>query len=676
MNHSLSVRCTLSFPVHLLGLFVAAGLTPPSASQDRCERVGQFIGTSGAVHTAFFGSVRVDEASGPNGPVPFRLADCDNDGQPDLAIDWSLAGAAPFATVDFGAACGANGPLPRRVTLRLLAGDVVLRAFDASGSLLANAAGGPLFGVQDLELEGAGIARVEVEGGQMCLVAVCWSCGEGPALLTPPVPAVREFTRADANGDGAVDISDPVSVLGALFLGDEEPDCFDAADANDSGALDLSDAVYTLQFLFLGGPPPRPPFPQLGIDPTVDALDCGPHYFVAQLDPAAMISRALAGGPVQIDLGGQEVEVKLVLEDIFDYGCELFANFPGVCRSVPADFVFPFSGEVIGAEGSSHVRLTLTRSALTGYVELGDEVWVIEPLRDYVAGAAAGEYLVYRAGDIEGVLDYGEDFIRVSLAGGGAGAGDGGGAGDILPHDPLFVRVAMVADLEYIDLFNRIGLMDWRAQQVAVINAVNGIYRTANTTLRIRGHFQFDTIDLFFRGRNTCELLSELDEFWSSTFDDLRSLARRRGMRIDLAHLTSGKFLEGITIGQGFEPGVYSVSQHNFSSGEVCFRGRGGGRDGHVSCGPNYDVTLIVAHEIGHNLNAAHESADRVCVRRGPSRCHNHRHTVMWGTIQRDMFHAFSQGFVDRDHNNAARIRQHILIEREVDFAPFEGTCE
>ena len=85
------------------------------------------------------------------------------------------------------------------------------------------------------------------------------------------------FHRGDPNADGREDISDALSVLGALFLGGPALGCEKSADANDSGGLDLSDPVYFLNYLFLGGPAPRPPFSECGIDPTADGLGCDFH---------------------------------------------------------------------------------------------------------------------------------------------------------------------------------------------------------------------------------------------------------------------------------------------------------------------------------------------------------------------------------------------------------------
>lgn len=82
------------------------------------------------------------------------------------------------------------------------------------------------------------------------------------------------FIRGDANRDGLVDLSDSLTTLGWLFLGDRKPSCDDAADANDDGALAVSDAVYMLAHLFSGGSPPPAPWPDHGDDPTPDTLGC------------------------------------------------------------------------------------------------------------------------------------------------------------------------------------------------------------------------------------------------------------------------------------------------------------------------------------------------------------------------------------------------------------------
>jgi cohesin domain-containing protein/dockerin type I repeat protein len=85
------------------------------------------------------------------------------------------------------------------------------------------------------------------------------------------------FIRGDANRDGAVDISDPISVIEYLYLGGPAPTCMDAADADDNGQVELTDAVVVLSSLFLGTAVISQPYPSQGADLTSDdALDCKP----------------------------------------------------------------------------------------------------------------------------------------------------------------------------------------------------------------------------------------------------------------------------------------------------------------------------------------------------------------------------------------------------------------
>jgi hypothetical protein len=103
-------------------------------------------------------------------------------------------------------------------------------------------------------------------------------CGAGPdhgAHEMGECPAsAPSFRRGDVNADGSLDLSDPLSLLGFLFLGGGPLPCQSSGDADDGGGLDLTDAVFILTHLFLGGGSPPPPFAGCGQDPTPDTLDC------------------------------------------------------------------------------------------------------------------------------------------------------------------------------------------------------------------------------------------------------------------------------------------------------------------------------------------------------------------------------------------------------------------
>jgi hypothetical protein len=83
------------------------------------------------------------------------------------------------------------------------------------------------------------------------------------------------FRRGDANDDGAVDIADPIALLGYLFSGGALT-CREAADANDDGAVDIGDGVALLGFIFAGGDAPPLPYPNCGFDAGQE-LGCSFH---------------------------------------------------------------------------------------------------------------------------------------------------------------------------------------------------------------------------------------------------------------------------------------------------------------------------------------------------------------------------------------------------------------
>jgi hypothetical protein len=119
-------------------------------------------------------------------------------------------------------------------------------------------------------------ADLDGDGHQDLAIPYRSGVGEGIFVIFGPIVSQvsASFVRGNANDDASVDISDAVSILGFLFLGDAPPRCLDAADTDDDGVHVITDAVYLLAHLFIGGPAPPPPFPEPGTDLTADALDC------------------------------------------------------------------------------------------------------------------------------------------------------------------------------------------------------------------------------------------------------------------------------------------------------------------------------------------------------------------------------------------------------------------
>lgn len=82
------------------------------------------------------------------------------------------------------------------------------------------------------------------------------------------------FLRGDADGDGRVTLDDAIHIAHYLYLGTPPLGCLDAFDADDNARLDVVDVVFLARLLFHGGSPCPEPYPEAGIDPTADAVEC------------------------------------------------------------------------------------------------------------------------------------------------------------------------------------------------------------------------------------------------------------------------------------------------------------------------------------------------------------------------------------------------------------------
>ena len=108
--------------------------------------------------------------------------------------------------------------------------------------------------------------------------------GEGPSSgelsATPSASAELIFRRGDADGNGALELTDVIRSLNFKFVGGEQNiiACPDAADVDDNGLLELTDDIRSLNFQFVGveGTLPESPGPfNCGPDVNEDSLpDC------------------------------------------------------------------------------------------------------------------------------------------------------------------------------------------------------------------------------------------------------------------------------------------------------------------------------------------------------------------------------------------------------------------
>jgi hypothetical protein len=153
--------------------------------------------------------------------------------------------------------------LPQGVSVRLVWEAVVAYTqvrISRDGTLIATVVSGEREFTDTVS--GAGSFTYEVVGAVDAAVSPPAACTVDVASSNVP------FIRGDANGDGIVNLADPVFSLSYIFKGGREPPCMEAANANDDAELNLADVIYNIDYIFREMSAPPAPFPACGVDPN------------------------------------------------------------------------------------------------------------------------------------------------------------------------------------------------------------------------------------------------------------------------------------------------------------------------------------------------------------------------------------------------------------------------
>lgn len=378
-----------------------------------------------------------------------------------------------------------------------------------------------------------------------------------------------------------------------------------------------------------------------------------PHirrHKVVRLPLAEIEARARAGEPFELPLGTTRLEVVVQPRPVTTETAAIIGGRAGADGPAhppkPVGEVVTFAGSVAGAK-DSQVRLTITDTWLRGYVLTGDDWWFIEPLRKFRLDAQLDEYLVYRTRDLRFRLEFGNDYKPRKVEDKQEGGLDP-------PHrvNPI-VPVAMVHDEQYH------AQADGRPYdyQQSLINDVNGLYSQIDVEFRIS---VFIWTYNWLTSTNADRMLDQVEDAVRTLWTDLRPVANRRAFGTEVAHATTGKNLDGNTLGLAWQPGVYGLSQQ-----QLIWLGGGGLFGG----GPNlaFQNMMIAAHELGHNFNGAHNEADEWCVAHFLW-CWDFVRTLMWPTFYGDNVPRFSDGSRNASRNNANRVSTNMASGRNGNF--------
>lgn len=399
---------------------------------------------------------------------------------------------------------------------------------------------------------------------------------------------------------------------------------------------------------------------------------CVKKYSVTSLNPAEIKKKADAEEPFSIRIGERVIEMTVKPDPLLDEDCEIIEiKDEKEIRGKLKD-VFTYTGKVAGFEEGGDVRLTISEDFLSGYILVDDDWWFIEPLKKFRMDADVTDFIVYRTKDLKFKMNVDGDVQQQKVEtvdpnklpeGSGYIEAPPSGSPAPGPHKvgPEIGLVA-VADCEYHKQAKWTGA-EWYVHQCAVIHTVNGIYCSQigcffKIKAWILAYKQLDSSD-------ASKLLDQLGSLVKNKWGDLRLVNVRQAKKTEVAHLTSGKNLDGNKLGMAWRPGVSGLSQQ-----QLIWIGGGGGLWG----GPpnlTFQNMMLAAHELGHNFEGRHSHAVKWCAKKMwffGWHCVDYVRSIMWPSFYDDNLKIFSRGKKDPNHNNNKRMKNNMANERHVNY--------
>ena len=318
---------------------------------------------------------------------------------------------------------------------------------------------------------------------------------------------------------------------------------------------------------------------------------------IVYLEPARALQAKPVTGKAREDLSFEAFGKRFDLQ--LEPNARLAAAIPAGRNDLVA-----LQGHIAGLPGS-WVRLTRTRLGLSGLVADGREVYAVEPAGEVAALAdpsltppLAGT-VVYRLADA--LLDPREASCGT--------VADGQPATALALYQSLGTELAPLASTVVDRQLDVAAVADYELFQawgaatidfmLARLNVVDGLF-AAQVGIRIHvgSTFVFQSAQDPFTATAAPDLLQQLAGYRRTTI---------ASQRLGLTHLMTGRELDDTTIGIAYLDAVCSLQSASLTEA----------RAGKLSAAL---VSLVAAHEIGHNFGAPHDGeAGKACAATSPT---------------------------------------------------------
>jgi len=277
---------------------------------------------------------------------------------------------------------------------------------------------------------------------------------------------------------------------------------------------------------------------------------------------------------VNVDLGGEEFVLSVFRTSVRSADFRMMVQDETGLHEVAPPVSSVFRGTVLNEKGSRAVG-SIVDGQFNGMIRMGDSIWTVQPLTDAFDGANAGTHVVYNNADLVWDEDWMcgvDEFVAdVPVAPSGPGAGE--------------IKVAEIAfdtDFEYFQ--------DLGSNQNTVISTIENLVANMINIYEAEVGISYQITEIIVRTTSndpytTTDPGTFLNQFRSHWLNNQQSVQR------DLAHLWTGKNLQGGVIGIAFLNGVCNSNGFGISERFTTSTGL---------------LVGLMAHEAGHNWSAGH----------------------------------------------------------------------
>ena len=312
------------------------------------------------------------------------------------------------------------------------------------------------------------------------------------------------------------------------------------------------------------------------------------HYDLIRLEPKAVFETIQKNGNFELQTAENKFSLQLKPRNLLaaDYRAEETVA-GGARRVLSAPALRTFKGEIAG-QSDSRVRLSISENEVKGFIRRGGEYYFIEAAKHFSKSAAAGDFVLYKAGDVRGENKANCDLLSTVNAAAEKYLPQAASSSQ-LAQTVRVARIATEADFQFVTTMG--GATQANAEILDIINMIEGVYENElNVTFTVTFQHVWTTQDPFPAADPNTVLLAFRD-YWNANFP-------AGNYPRDLAHLFSDK------------PSLRG--QGRAVNNAICLPENAYGVHGRIDFGLLKFV--LAAHEIGHNFGATHPDGAPSCA--------------------------------------------------------------